>query len=86
MLIYLGLIHPPPVDVAPSWPPDSFSSGSSSNGEVSSFWMRETLASLRADPLMHLSILWNKLRLSLGSYEVPDNHHIGWGYWVAQKP
>ena len=47
-------------------------------GEVSSFWIGETLASLRADPGLHLSILWNKLRLTLGSYEVPDNHHLEW--------
>lgn len=47
-------------------------------GEVSSFWVRETLASVQREPLMHLGILWNKLRLSLGSYEVPDNHDIEW--------
>ncbi|MEM7310066.1 MAG: hypothetical protein AAF682_25545 [Planctomycetota bacterium] len=64
-------------------------------GEVSSFWIGETLDSLRSDPLLHARILWNKLRLSLGAYEVPDNHHIEWdaryvsalrlplpGYWL----
>ena len=47
-------------------------------GEVSSFWMGETWRSIRADPGLHLGILANKLRLTLGSYEVPDNHHLAW--------
>ncbi|MBK7641572.1 MAG: glycosyltransferase family 39 protein [Planctomycetes bacterium] len=47
-------------------------------GEVSRFWMGEAGRSLRAQPLLHLSILWNKLRLSLGRYEVPDNHFLEW--------
>ncbi len=47
-------------------------------GEVSSFWLGEALASMRSDPGLHLSILWNKLRLTLGAYEVPDNHHVEW--------
>jgi 4-amino-4-deoxy-L-arabinose transferase-like glycosyltransferase len=47
-------------------------------GEVSSFWVDETLASVRREPLTHARILWNKLRLALGAYEVPDNHHIEW--------
>ncbi len=46
--------------------------------EVSSFWLTETLRSVRERPLQHASILWNKLRLSLGAYEVPDNHMLGW--------
>jgi len=46
--------------------------------EVSSFWLRETLASIARAPLLHLSILWSKLRLTLGSYEVPDNHDLSW--------
>ncbi len=46
--------------------------------EVSSFWMGEALRSMREDPLLHARILWNKLRLSLGRYEVPDNHMIDW--------
>jgi 4-amino-4-deoxy-L-arabinose transferase-like glycosyltransferase len=46
--------------------------------EVSDFWVGETLASVRANPGVHLSILWNKLRLTLGAYEMPDNHHLGW--------
>lgn len=67
-------------------------------GEVSAFWMRETLRSVGERPLVHARILWNKLRLSLGRYEVPDNHDIewdarhlatlrwplpGWGLWGA---
>jgi tetratricopeptide (TPR) repeat protein len=47
-------------------------------GEVSSFWLGEALASMRHDPGLHLRIFWNKLRLALGSYEVPDNHHYAW--------
>jgi 4-amino-4-deoxy-L-arabinose transferase-like glycosyltransferase len=47
-------------------------------GEVSSYWIGATLDSLRAEPWMHARILWNKLRLTLGAYEVPDNHHLGW--------
>ena len=46
--------------------------------ETSDYWLGETLASARRDPLLHLSILWNKLRLTLGAYEVPDNHMIEW--------
>jgi tetratricopeptide (TPR) repeat protein len=40
--------------------------------------MREALASMRADPLGHASILWRKLRATLGAYEVPDNHFLEW--------
>jgi len=47
-------------------------------GETSRFWTRELFSSLRAEPLAHASILWNKLRLSLGAYEVPDNHDLEW--------
>lgn len=51
--------------------------------EVSGYWLAQVGASLRADPALHASILWNKLRLSLGSYEVPDNHFIEWdARWV----
>ncbi len=46
--------------------------------EVSSFWTKEALRSMRERPLLHLSILWKKLRLALSSYEVPDNHHLEW--------
>jgi len=46
--------------------------------EVSDFWLGEALASMRAHPGMHLGILWSKLRLTLGAYEVPDNHHLEW--------
>lgn len=46
--------------------------------EVSDFWVGETLRSVRERPLVHLGILWNKLRLTLGRYEIPDNHHLGW--------
>jgi hypothetical protein len=46
--------------------------------EVSAYWLGETLRSMRADPLMHARILWNKLRLTLSRHEVPDNHHLAW--------
>ena len=46
--------------------------------EVSSYWMGEALRSMREQPLLHARILWNKLRLSLGRYEVPDNHMLDW--------
>lgn len=53
--------------------------GASMNpNEVSSYWLGEVGRSIREDPLLHLQILWNKLRLSLGAYEVPDNHHLAW--------
>lgn len=47
-------------------------------GESSDYWLGQTIQSMQADPALHLSIFWNKLRLALGSYEVPDNHHLGW--------
>ena len=47
-------------------------------GEVSRYWMGEVWSSVRNDPLLHARILWNKLRLSLGRYEVPDNHCLEW--------
>ncbi|MEZ5978262.1 MAG: glycosyltransferase family 39 protein [Planctomycetota bacterium] len=47
-------------------------------GEVSSFWAGEVWRSVRRDPLLHVAILWNKLRATLGSYEVPDNHDFAW--------
>jgi len=47
-------------------------------GEVSAFWRDETLRSFREHPREHLAILWNKLRLTLGRYEVPDNHFLPW--------
>lgn len=46
--------------------------------EVSGFWMGEVARSLRADPALHAGILWNKARLTLGGYEVPDNHSYDW--------
>lgn len=46
--------------------------------EVSRYWLGETLRSLRNDPLLHARIFWNKLRLTLGAYEVPDNHSVDW--------
>lgn len=52
--------------------------------EVSGYWLGQVGESLRADPWLHARILWRKLRLSLGSYEVPDNHFIEWdARWVA---
>lgn len=52
--------------------------GSLDPEQVSDYWMGETWSSIRREPGMHIGILWNKLRLSLGSYEVPDNHHLEW--------
>lgn len=46
--------------------------------EASAFWMRAALESMESQPLAHVRILWNKLRLTLGSYEVPDNHFLEW--------
>ena len=46
--------------------------------EVSAYWRDEVWRSMRRDPGLHLSILWNKLRLTLGRYEVPDNHLLPW--------
>lgn len=45
---------------------------------VSSYWMGAAWRSVREHPLQHARILWRKLRLSLGSYEVPDNHMLDW--------
>jgi 4-amino-4-deoxy-L-arabinose transferase-like glycosyltransferase len=45
---------------------------------TSEFWLGETLRSMRENPGAHLAILWRKLRLTLGSYEVPDNHFLEW--------
>jgi hypothetical protein len=46
--------------------------------ETSAYWMSAALESMREHPLEHARILWRKLRLTLGSYEVPDNHFIEW--------
>lgn len=46
--------------------------------ETSSFWLGETLRSMRAEPLFHLRAFWRKFRLALGEYEVPDNHFYDW--------
>src|SRR5690606_7457157 len=45
---------------------------------VSAFWSREVLRSVRTDPLLHARILAAKLRVTLGAYEVPDNHLFAW--------
>ncbi len=50
-------------------------------GEVSAFWRGEILRSVLEHPREHLEILWRKLRLSLGRYEVPDDHCL---YWDAR--
>ncbi len=51
--------------------------------EVSRYWLGQALESARRDPLLHLTILWNKLRLTLSRYEVPDNHFLEWdARWV----
>jgi tetratricopeptide (TPR) repeat protein len=46
--------------------------------EVSGYWRDEALRSMREHPLEHLGVLWRKLRLTLGAYEVPDNHFLEW--------
>ncbi len=46
--------------------------------ETSDYWLQQVLQSVQRDPGLHASILWNKLRLTLGAYEVPDNHMIEW--------
>jgi 4-amino-4-deoxy-L-arabinose transferase-like glycosyltransferase len=45
---------------------------------VGAYWAGETWRSFREHPLAHLEILWRKLRLSLGRYEVPDDHCLDW--------
>lgn len=47
-------------------------------GRVSHYWMDQVVRSMKADPALHARIFWNKLRLALNGYEVPDNHHLGW--------
>jgi 4-amino-4-deoxy-L-arabinose transferase-like glycosyltransferase len=47
-------------------------------GQTSSFWMGELGRSIAADPALHGRILLNKLALTLGAYEVPDNHSYDW--------
>ncbi len=49
-----------------------------SPGEVSSYWLGQTLASMRAHPFEHSAILLRKLALALSTYEVPDNHDLEW--------
>ncbi|MCY3002218.1 MAG: glycosyltransferase family 39 protein, partial [Planctomycetota bacterium] len=46
--------------------------------ETSDFWLETTLASMREQPGEHALILLRKLRLTLGRYEVPDNHFLEW--------
>ncbi|MFN0243549.1 MAG: glycosyltransferase family 39 protein [Planctomycetota bacterium] len=46
--------------------------------EVSAYWLGEVWRSVQEAPALHAKILWNKLRLSLGNYEVPDNHSLAW--------
>lgn len=51
--------------------------------ETSAFWRDEVFASIASDPALHLRIFWNKLRVTLGGYEVPDNHFLEWdARWV----
>ena len=47
-------------------------------GEVSRYYLIETLRSFAQRPLLHLSQMLRKLRLSLSSYEVGDNHDLEW--------
>ena len=46
--------------------------------EVSAFWRDASLSSMREHPLEHAQILGRKLLLTLGEYEVPDNHFLEW--------
>ena len=46
--------------------------------EVSAFWRDEVLRSLREHPLEHARILGRKFLITLGAYEVPDNHFLEW--------
>ena len=46
--------------------------------EVSAFWLRTSLESMAAHTLEHAKILGRKLLLTLGAYEVPDNHFLEW--------
>ena len=48
------------------------------SGEVSRFFLVETLRSFARRPLLHASQMLRKLRLSLSSYEVGDNHDLEW--------
>ena len=45
---------------------------------TSRYWLGAALDSLAERPGAHGRILWNKLRLSLAAYEVPDNHGYDW--------
>ncbi len=45
---------------------------------TSAFWSGEVRRSARERPALHARILWNKLRATLGAYEVPDNHLLEW--------
>jgi hypothetical protein len=59
-------------------------------GEVSAFWLGETWRSMQRAPAAHARILWNKLRLTLSGYEVPDNHSYDWDRrqlgWLSAWP
>lgn len=46
--------------------------------EVSDFWRDATFASIAEHPREHAWILGRKLLLTLGAYEVPDNHFLEW--------
>ena len=48
------------------------------SGEVSRFYLVETLRSFARRPMLHASQMLRKLRLSLSSYEVGDNHDLEW--------
>lgn len=47
-------------------------------GEVSSYWLGETLRSFVAQPFVHAGIWLRKLRLALHHGEVADNHSLEW--------
>jgi len=47
-------------------------------GEVSRYWLGETLREFKAEPLAHAALLGRKLRLALHHGEVADNHSLTW--------
>ncbi|MFT7484821.1 MAG: hypothetical protein ACI9F9_000665 [Candidatus Paceibacteria bacterium] len=46
--------------------------------QSSNYWLGQVVESMEEDPVLHLGIFWNKLRLALGNYEVADNHFLEW--------
>lgn len=42
--------------------------------EVSAYWTRETVRFLRENPTAVAHLLWNKIKGTIGDYEIPTNH------------